>query len=210
MCGRVVAKQGTDRRAVILRAAGQLFLAHGFSGVSMEDVQSAVGGSKSTLYRHFADKADLFQSAVEALLDEKSVPLRSFTPVDPDVAVTLKALGRHFANVVLDPVSIALHRLVTGEAARVPGLGQAFFEHGPAVGQAVLGQCLQAASDSGVIRVGDARDAAAQLYQAMLGDLQMRLLTNSPLRPTPAEVERSVDTAVEVFLNGTLIRPTSR
>ncbi|WP_218617811.1 TetR/AcrR family transcriptional regulator [Cryptosporangium aurantiacum] len=199
-------RQGTERRTVILRAAGQLFLARGYAGVSMEDVLHAVGGSKSTLYRHFADKAELFRSAVEALLDEKSAPLRSFTPEDADVAATLVALGRHFATIVLDPSSIALHRLVTAEAERIPGIGQAFFEHGPAFGQAVLGRYLQSAADQGLIRIADARAAGAQLYQAMLGDPQMRLLTNSPSRPAPSEVEHSITTAVDVFLHGTLVR----
>jgi len=36
-------------------------MADGYAGVSMDDVQSKVGGSKSTLYRHFADKMDLFK-----------------------------------------------------------------------------------------------------------------------------------------------------
>ncbi|MFG1928765.1 TetR/AcrR family transcriptional regulator [Cryptosporangium sp. NPDC048952] len=204
--GRMPTKQGADRRSVIVHAAGQLFLARGFAGVSMDDVLHAVGGSKSTLYRHFADKVELFQSCVEALLDEKAAPLREFVPTDPDLTVTLTAFGRYFAGVVLDPVSIALHRLVTAEAERIPGLGRAFFEHGPAFGQQVLGQYLQVAADSGVIRVVDARAASAQLYQAMLGDIQMRLLTNSPSRPTPDEVEQSIVTAVDVFLNGALVR----
>ena len=206
MMWRMQTRQGIDRRTVILRAAGRLFLAKGFAGVSMDDLLSEVGGSKSTLYRHFADKTALFQSAVEALLDEKTAPLRSFTPAEPDVETTLKALGTHFARVVLDPDAIALHRLVTSEAERIPGIGRAFFEHGPAAGQAVLGGYLQEAADAGVIRLADAQTAAAQLYQTMLGDLQMRLLTNSPLRPTPAEIEQSIEMAVDIFLNGTRVR----
>ena len=199
-------KQGVDRRTAILRAAGRLFIKDGFSGVTMEDLLAEVGGSKATLYRYFSDKTELFQLAVEALLDERSAPLRSFTPTDPDAASTLKALGEHFADLVLHPVAIALHRLVTAEAERVPGLGQAFFDHGPAVGQAILGNYLTELADAGVVRLADAHTAGAQLYQAMLGDLQMRLLTNSPSRPTPVEVKNSIAMAVDIFLNGTLPR----
>ena len=36
-------KQGVNRRAVILRAAGRLFLAKGYAGVSMDDVLNEVG-----------------------------------------------------------------------------------------------------------------------------------------------------------------------
>ncbi|MGW0580924.1 TetR/AcrR family transcriptional regulator C-terminal domain-containing protein [Streptomyces sp. NPDC002920] len=195
--------RAADRRKLILRAAGELFLTKGYAGVTMEDVLTEVGGSKATLYRHFADKAELFQAAVEALCDEWSTPVQSFTPPGTDLSETLTALGGHFAALVLTPQAIALHRLVTAEAARMPGVGRAFFEHGPAAGQGVLARYLRRARDAGEIEVADPVRAAAQLYQAMLGDPQMRLLTNSPHKPDDAEVRESIATAVRIFLHGT-------
>lgn len=192
-----------DRRNLILRAAGELFIAKGYSGVTMEDVLTEVGGSKATLYRHFTDKAELFQAAVEALCDEWSKPVHTFTAPSADLAETLTALGGHFAALVLTPQAIALHRLVTAEAERMPGVGRAFFEHGPAAGQAVLAKYLRQARDAGEIEVADLVRAAAQLYQAMLGDAQMRLLTNSPQKPDDAEIRESISVAVRVFLHGT-------
>ncbi|MGI5452378.1 TetR/AcrR family transcriptional regulator [Streptomyces sp. CA-249302] len=194
--------RAADRRKLILSEAGELFIAKGYSGVSMEDVLAKVGGSKATLYRHFADKAALFQSAVETLCDEWSRPVNSFTPPDADLAATLTALGGHFADLVLTPQAIALHRLVTAEAERMPEVGRAFFEHGPAAGHAVLAGYLREARDAGEIDVTDPLRAAAQLYQAMLGDAQMRLLTNSPHKPDDAEVRESISVAVRVFLYG--------
>jgi TetR/AcrR family transcriptional regulator, mexJK operon transcriptional repressor len=190
-----------ERRARILRAAGDLFTARGYAGVSMDDVLSVVGGSKSTLYRYFSDKVDLFRSAVGMILDEKAAPLRAFTWGERGADETLKALGHHFARVVLDPHSIAVHRLVTAEAERVEGLGDAFFQHGPAFGQSVIGGYLRDLLDAGVIDVPDPYLAGAQLYQAMLGDLQMRLLTKSG-DPTEEEIGRSISVAVDTFLRG--------
>jgi TetR/AcrR family transcriptional repressor of mexJK operon len=199
--------RAADRRELILRAAGELFIAKGYSGVSMEDVLAKIGGSKATLYRHFADKAELFQSAVEALCDEWSKPVHSFTPPEADLTATLTALGGHFADLVLTPQAIALHRLVTAEAERMPEVGRAFFEHGPAAGQAVLATYLRQARDAGEIAVADPLRAAAQLYQAMLGDAQMRLLTNSPHKPDDDEVRESISVAVRVFLYGAATQP---
>ncbi|ROO85023.1 TetR family transcriptional regulator [Actinocorallia herbida] len=196
-----------DRRRMILRAAGDLFIARGFAGVTMEDVIAAAGGSKSTIYQQFSDKTDLFRAAVESLLDERSEPLRTFVPSSADLARTLVELGRDFATVALSPESIALHRLVSAEAERVPGLGEAFFDHGPRAGQRVLGGVLQAAADAGLVAIEDPILAAAQLYQAMLGDVQMRLLTDSPQVPTDEEIERSIAYAVRVFLHGVALRP---
>lgn len=192
-----------DRRKLILNAAGELFIARGYSGVTMEDVLAKVGGSKATLYRHFADKAELFQAAVEALCDEWSKPVHTFTaPPDADLTTTLTALGGHFAALVLTPQAIALHRLVTAEAERMPEVGRAFFEHGPSAGQRVLAKYLQQARDAGEIDVSDPVRAAAQLFQAMLGDAQMRLLTNSPHKPDDDEVQEGIAVAVRVFLHG--------
>lgn len=191
-----------DRRSRMLHAAAKLFIANGYAGVSMEDVLSAVGGSKSTLYRYFSDKTDLFKSAVEMMIDELSEPLRSFHPSGTDVAATLKDFGRHFAAMVLDPKAIALHRLVASEAERVAGLGQTFFEHGPAGGHAIMGSYLRGLCEEGVIDVPDPILAAAQLFQAMLGTLQMRLLMNTADAPTPDEVDASITSAVDTFLHG--------
>jgi AcrR family transcriptional regulator len=192
----------TDRRRLIVQAAGELFIARGYTGVSMEDVLAAVGGSKATLYRYFADKSALFRASVEALCDEWSGPLHSFAPSNANLTDTLVALGEHFAGVVLTPEAIALHRLVTAEATRIPGLGEVFSEHGPSAGHAVLGRCLREARDNGLIEVEDPVRAAEQLYQAMLGDAQMRLLTDAPVKLTDAEVRKSVTDAVRVFLHG--------
>ncbi len=48
-----------DRHAAILQEAAALFAERGFSGVSLEDIGSAVGVSGPALYRHFANKQAL-------------------------------------------------------------------------------------------------------------------------------------------------------
>ncbi|WP_189267893.1 TetR/AcrR family transcriptional regulator [Streptomyces fuscichromogenes] len=192
----------TDRRRLIVRAAGELFIVSGYSGVSMDDVLAVVGGSKGTLYRYFSDKSALFRAAVESLCDEWSDPLHRFSPSGGSLSDTLVALGEHFASIVLTPEAIALHRLVTAEAGRIPGIGDVFFTHGPAAGQAVLARCLRPACDDGLIEIEDPLRAAAQLYQAMLGDAQMRLLTDAPRKLTEAEVHASIVEAVRIFLRG--------
>lgn len=199
-----------DRRARILRAAAGLFMEYGYAGVSMDDVLAEVGGSKSTLYRYFADKTELFRSAVEMLIDGMSEPVRAFRPTSSDVGETLRELGRHFAALVLQPGAIALHRLVTAEAERVSGLGEVFFQHGPAAGDAVIARVLRSQVEAGALDVPDPDLAAAQLYQAMLGELQMRLLVNASARPTPEEIDASISTAVDTFLNGTRCRAAAR
>ncbi|MGN6220283.1 MAG: SACE_7040 family transcriptional regulator [Microbacterium sp.] len=57
-----------DRHAAILQQAAALFAERGFSGVSLEEIGSAVGISGPALYRHFAGK----QALLGAILVEVS------------------------------------------------------------------------------------------------------------------------------------------
>jgi len=55
----VTSNQAAGRRR-ILDQAQQLFLAHGYHGVSIRDIVQACGLSNAALYYHFGDKQNLF------------------------------------------------------------------------------------------------------------------------------------------------------
>ncbi|MEW5810530.1 MAG: helix-turn-helix domain-containing protein [Actinomycetota bacterium] len=48
-----------QRRAMLLDAAAELFVAHGVTGTSIDDVATRAGVSKGAVYHHFASKDDL-------------------------------------------------------------------------------------------------------------------------------------------------------
>lgn len=60
-----------DRQAALLREAARLFAEHGFNGVSLEDLGTAVGVSGPAVYRHFANK----QAVLGAVLTDVSMRL---------------------------------------------------------------------------------------------------------------------------------------
>jgi len=60
-------------RIKVLTAAEQLFSAHGVAEVSMDDVATAAGVGKGTLYRRFGDKSGL----AAALLNERESELQA-------------------------------------------------------------------------------------------------------------------------------------
>lgn len=59
-------------RRKVLAAAAELFAARGVAAVSMDDVATAAGVGKGTLYRRFGDKSGL----AAALLDERETQLQ--------------------------------------------------------------------------------------------------------------------------------------
>ena len=59
-----------DKRKAILRAAEQLFLSHRYDQVTLDRVCGKAHVGKGTIYRHFADKQDLYAQVVMSGLDE--------------------------------------------------------------------------------------------------------------------------------------------
>lgn len=57
-------------REKILEAAEASFAQRGFAGVGLSEIASAVGLSKSSLFHHFATKAQLYAAVVERILHE--------------------------------------------------------------------------------------------------------------------------------------------
>jgi AcrR family transcriptional regulator len=58
-----------NRRALILSAASELFVQHGYPAVTMADIARAVSVQPSALYRHFPSKQDLLHQAVAAAIE---------------------------------------------------------------------------------------------------------------------------------------------
>jgi len=56
-------------REQILASAAQLFIEHGYYGLSMRQIAESVGVTKAALYYHFKDKEDLFLAILEAYLE---------------------------------------------------------------------------------------------------------------------------------------------
>ncbi|EWC61473.1 Transcriptional regulator, TetR family [Actinokineospora spheciospongiae] len=91
-----------SRREQILAAAAELFARHGFHGVGIDDIGSAVGISGPALYRHFRSKdamlGEMLTSISEVLLTGGQARVSSVA--DPDV--TLGELVRFHVDFALD------------------------------------------------------------------------------------------------------------
>jgi AcrR family transcriptional regulator len=55
-----------QRRALIERAAVEVFAAQGFAGASLEEIAARAGVTKPLLYRHFASKLELYARLLES------------------------------------------------------------------------------------------------------------------------------------------------
>jgi TetR/AcrR family transcriptional regulator, mexJK operon transcriptional repressor len=134
---RKAARGGRPRRTDALRLgehilekATELFLSAGYGATSIEAVAARARVSKRTLYHRFKDKDALFAAVVHRIIQQirppPAVPLLQGGTLH-EVLHRLALLVLHAA---LEPRTLALHRLVTGESARFPQLLRAVYAEG--------------------------------------------------------------------------------
>lgn len=70
-------ERGDNRRSMILSAAVQVFLRYGYKKASMDDLARAAGLSRQGLYLHFKTKEELFQEAIQSLMQGSRAAYRA-------------------------------------------------------------------------------------------------------------------------------------
>jgi AcrR family transcriptional regulator len=68
--------QRQTTRAGLVRAAGEVFRAQGFSGVGVDRLSSAAGLTSGAFYKHFTSKAALFEEVVRKGMERLGARLR--------------------------------------------------------------------------------------------------------------------------------------
>ncbi len=184
----------------ILAAAKRTFLAAGFGAVSMDTIAREAGVSKATVYAHFTGKEDLFGAMVERECERYFARL-SPGELDPcDVRASLTVLGRRFLELLLSPDGIALHRIILGEVARFPVLGELFWRAGPERQRVQIEAFLKSAIASGTLVVVDARLAAEQFVSLVRGEIQLRHLLRLDADADQDGIGAAVEGAVATFM----------
>ncbi len=196
------------KRRAIMEAATALFLRDGYRNTSMDQVAADAAVSKQTVYKHFADKEQLFREIVlgvtgnsEAIITDLTSVLRS-SEIDSlaDLRTVLTDLARRYIDGVLRPHVLSLRRLIIAEAERFPDLALAYFNQAPSRGIDVIADALRAYERRGLLDLDDARLAAAQFAYLVLGIPQDRAQFCPQERLSPAERDRLAVAAVRVFL----------
>jgi TetR/AcrR family transcriptional repressor of mexJK operon len=204
-----LAETGEEHRSVrkhkaILQAARTVFLRNGYLGTSVDEIAALAAVSKQTVYKHFADKERLFTEIVISTVNEASdqVSNEVFSVQDTgDVEADLRDLARRQLALVIQPRILQLRRLVIGEVARFPELGQAFYDQGPGRTIAALAATFERLAERGLLQLDDPFLAAAHFNWLIMSiPLNRAMLLGDDEPPAPADLDRYADTGVRVFL----------
>jgi len=158
----------------VLDVGWDLFLAHGFESVSMEAIAAEAGVSKVTVYRHYPDKAALFEASV----------LRATLGIEASQALTspagtlrdrLERFGTGLLRFLGTRPAIAFHTVLAAELRRHPELSRRFYDLGPGRTCANLAALIREAAARGEVAVDDPAEAAEMLVGAWQGLANFRL-----------------------------------
>src|SRR5260370_16685743 len=128
-----VETRSARKRHAIMHAATELFLHQGYDGTSMDQVAGLAAVSKQTVYKHFADKYQLFREIVldvTGTVDTFVAALAVVRETD-NLEDDLRELARGYLTAVTQPRILQLRRLVIAEAVRFPDLGPTYHPTAP-------------------------------------------------------------------------------
>ena len=113
----------------------------------------------------------------------------------------LAEVGRRLITAIWHPQVLRLRRLVIGEVARFPELGQTYWERGFERGPATLATTLERFTDRGVLRLDDPL-LAAQQFAGMILWVPVNASCSAARTPRSpaADVERYAAAGAHAFL----------
>jgi len=191
------------KRTAILDAAGEVFLAKGYVGTSMDEVAAVAAVSKQTVYKHFRDKETLFHELIIATVQRRGeeAPDEPVLPGDGSWEDELRAYARLLLRGVMQPGVLRLRRVVIGEATRFPALGRAFYDGGLARTVATLAPVLSGLTEQGRLAVDDAPLAAEHFVWLVLSiPLNRAMLLGDDHGIAAEDLDRYADAGVAAFL----------
>lgn len=118
-------------RDLILKAATEAFIAHGFSGASIDQIAAQAGVSKPTIYSHFQGKEQLFAAIMNSICDNFEEPFLGPNADTEELSAILIRIADNYTRAILQPGVVAMHRLFVAEAERFPELSRRYYEVGP-------------------------------------------------------------------------------
>lgn len=187
------------KREAILRGAKAAFLKEGFGGASMDQVAALAGVSKMTVYRHFGSKEELFAGVITDLCHFiVAEDLDAIFAQEPQQA--LRAFARKMTDIVFEPDTAELHRIVIAESRRFPKLGQLFYQTGPQACIDALEAFFIRHKGNPNLKVNDPRRSAEEFLELLRGYSHLKMLLGIEREPSKRDVDARIESAVRHIL----------
>jgi AcrR family transcriptional regulator len=189
-------------RQRILEQAQQLFLTHGYHGVSIRNIAQACGLSNAVLYYHFGSKRNLYFEVLREHIATLTHRLQEAGAIDGTCRERLANIVHAYAEMILeyqDTIQILLRDLAQFDSDEVLHMLPDFQAQIPSGITAVLKEGMS----SGEVRALDARRVDILLL-GMISSLAARRARQPGVTTT---LDEDVDLVIDILFEG--IRPSS-
>jgi AcrR family transcriptional regulator len=194
-----------DKRRAIVAGALTLFARDGYTRAGLDAIAAEAGVSNRTIYNHFTDKAELFQTVIQ-----ESTQRVADTMVDiidrhlskiVDLETDLVDFGLAWLGVLTSDLAphFALIRQINAETEHIPPAALRLWqETGPGRTRHELAERLRRIAERGDLAIGDPARAAGHLMLLISAD---NLTDQADLHNEDA-VRAMVTAGVQTFLYG--------
>lgn len=150
----------SQRRAQLLAAAQQVFVAHGYHAAAMDDIAERAGVSKPVLYQHFPGKLELYLALLDTHCDALVTRVRDAMAATTDNKIRVAGAMRAYFD------------FVDGEGEAYRLVFESDLRNDPAVAERVARAergCIEAVTETIMGDTGARRDQAELLAVGLTG-----------------------------------------
>lgn len=210
--GRPSALESQQLDEQVKACALNLFLDHGFDGVSMEAVAKAANITKRSLYARYSDKSELFVAALKHskhawAFDVSGLDLENSNSDNPSSAnkssltESLLQIADALMAQAVDPMYIKVARMAAAVANQFPETVQQTYDIGLSPRLQSIKQILHRYQDEIAAPYVDNLELTAELFLGLISGLPARLASFGMIRAPEIEKQR-VQLAVAIFVRG--------
>src|ERR1700753_5279 len=146
-------ERAAERRAAIVDAAMEEFVARGFAATRLDDIAKRAGVAKGTIYLHFKDKESMFEELIRTAI----VPLVGTLTGPPAAGGSIRDALEGFARVFIQEIATTrrgdIVRLIIAEGPRFPAIADFYYREVISRGLAGMRALIELAVARGEIRI---------------------------------------------------------
>jgi AcrR family transcriptional regulator len=146
------AERAAERRAAIVEAALDEFIARGFTATRLDDVARRAGVAKGTIYLHFKDKESMFEELIRTAIVPLVGRMQGPPPLGGKVRDAIEGFALAFIQEIASTRRGDIVRLIVAEGPRFPAIADFYYREVVSRGLAGMGALIELGIARGEIR----------------------------------------------------------
>jgi AcrR family transcriptional regulator len=200
--GRPQVRCDDETLRIIITAARDEFLTHGFAAVNMATVAQKAGISTKTMYRLVPNKAELFRKVVASRIETFALALDIDALEALPLEDALVQLLTVYGGLTLGEDATGMYRLAITEGGRFPEIAASYYEAAITPASRAIETWLGRQRDRGALKLDDLALVSGMLRGMMTMERQRaRLLGQRPL-PDHEAIAALARACAKLFLHG--------